>query len=139
MGANPIPLYWQGELAIGTIQRVVLPNTGGLFTQAIIINVDNGDIQISNMNFVKIKRFRQMDGTVNLTQRQFVTVQNQYVFSFFHGIVLVDDIELTLFENSGVATEVSISVIPARRNITTQFATPDPIRRIAQTPEFPEG
>ena len=125
MGLNPVPLFWQGELAAGTTEPVKLLTTGGLFVQAIIISVDNGDIRISDMNFVKMRAFMQRSGAANITQRQFITVQNQYVFPFLNGIVLRDDIEMTLTENGGLeATELSIMVIPARRDAMTQFSKP---------------
>jgi hypothetical protein len=37
------------------------------------------------------------------------------VFPFYNGIVLQDDIAMTLFENGSADTEFSITVIPARR------------------------
>lgn len=115
MGANPIPLYWQGQLQADSIQRFILPGTMGLFIQSIVINVDNGDIQITNVNFVKKRGFRQFDGTVNIVEAGYMTVQNMLPFDFYRGIILNEDIGMTMFDNSGVDTDFSISLIPARR------------------------
>lgn len=116
MGANPIPLCWQGQLQADQIQRFILPGTMGLFIQAIVISVDNGDIQITDINFVKKRGFRQFDGTVNIVEAGYMTVQNMLPFDFYRGIILNEDIGMTMFDNSGVNTDFSIILIPARRD-----------------------
>lgn len=115
LGDQPIPLYWQGMIDADQTQRILLKNTAGLLVQSLIISVDDGDIQISQMNFVKQRPITQMDGTTNVTVRNYKTVQNQVVYDFYRGIRLQEDIMMTLFENGSADTEFSIMAIPARK------------------------
>lgn len=90
--------------------------TMSLFVQSIIFDVDDGDLRLDDLNFIKKLIAREMDGTAFTTIREFFTVENQKVFYFPRGIILLEDMEFTVTENGGVDTVFQVTVEIHRRS-----------------------
>lgn len=89
-----------------------MKNTRGLKVQAIIISVDSGNLRFSELNFIDVVQLQELRGSTNLTNVDYITIENQKEIFYLGGTVLTDDIEGKVVEVDGNNTVFAIMVVP---------------------------